>query len=262
MSSLRFEGNDGRRRMIDLLIRSTLVGGDKGLAERFADAGELCGLSIGDKLIAEGNQDSDLYLILSGKSSGIDASKGVRVNYRGPSDHVGEISAADPSQPRSADVIVVENGHALKVGEPVLHEIALEKPEIWRRMLVEANSRLVQRNALVRPANGQPTVFIICSTEALEIAQFIQLALSYDNMLVTVWTDGVFRASEYPLESLMRPVMESDFAIAVIHSDDVVESRAERSMVPRDNVTFELGLFVGQLGKDRTVLVEPRGRKH
>jgi predicted nucleotide-binding protein len=80
-------------------------------------------------------------------------------------------------------------------------------------------------------------------------------------MIVTLWTDGVFRVSEYPLQSLRTAVDESDFAIAVIHGDDVVRSRRRQSFAPRDNVTFELGLFMGQLGPERSILVEPRGEE-
>ena len=258
MSALhnRFDGADGLRRMADVVARSTIGGGDDALAKDIAEAGTILPLNAGDTIIRSGGDDSDLFFILSGKV-GIDV-KGVRVNHRGPGDHVGEISAADPSQPRSADVIVVEDGVALRVPESKLHQIAKGKPEVWRRLLVEANKRLVQRNALVRPANNQPRVFIISSVEALSAAQAIQLGLSHDKMITTVWTDGVFRASEYAVESLANAVNASDFAIAVLHGDDIVKSRGSDTLVPRDNVTFELGLFLGHLGRDRSILVEPR----
>ena len=258
MSALhkRFDGADGLRRMADVIARSTIGGGDDALAKEIAEAGTILPLNAGDTIIRSGGDDSDLFFILSGKV-GIDV-KGVRVSHRGPGDHVGEISAADPSQPRSADVIVLEDGVALRVPESQLHEIANGKHEIWRRLLVEANKRLVQRNALVRPANDQPRVFIISSVEALAVAQAIQLGLSHDKMITTVWTDGVFRASQYAVESLANAVDASDFAIAVLHGDDIVKSRGSDTLVPRDNVTFELGLFMGHLGRDRSILVEPR----
>ena len=38
----------------------------------------------------------------------------------------------------------------------------------------------------------------------------------------------------------------------------MTESRGKPWPVPRDNVIFELGLFMGRLGKERAILMEPR----
>jgi predicted nucleotide-binding protein len=255
----RFGGDMGIRRIAAVVERSVLAGGNAKLAAQIAAAGNLVRITPGEKLITEGAADSDLYVILSGVV-GIDV-KGTRVNHRKTGDHIGEIAAADPSQLRSADVVGVESGAALCLSEAVLTTLADEHPEIWRRLFIESNQRLVQRNALVRSANGKPNVFIICSREALETARTLQASLAHDDMIVTLWTDGVFRVSEYPLQSLRTAVDESDFAIAVIHGDDVVRSRRRQSFAPRDNVTFELGLFMGQLGPERSILVEPRGEE-
>ena len=77
-----------------------------------------------------------------------------------------------------------------------------------------------------------------------------------------IWTDGVFRASKYPIESLEEQLDESDFAIAIAQPDDTVKtSRGKKKNAPRDNVIFELGLFVGRLGRLRSILLEPRGEE-
>lgn len=73
-----------------------------------------------------------------------------------------------------------------------------------------------------------------------------------------VWTDGVFKATSYTLQSLEDEVDNSDFAIAIAHADDLTESRGKEWPTPRDNVIFELGLFMGRLGKERAILMEPR----
>ena len=255
----RFEGEMGIRRIAAVIERSVLAGGNDQIATQIAAVGTPVPITPGEKLITEGAADADLYVILSGVV-GIDV-KGTRVNHRKAGDHVGEIAAADPSQLRSADVVGVDAGVALRLPEAVLTALADEHPSIWRRLFIESNQRLVQRNALVRSANGKPNVFVICSREALEIARTLQASLAHDDMIVTLWTDGVFRVSEYPLQSLRTAVDASDFAIAVIHGDDVVRSRRRQSFAPRDNVTFELGLFMGQLGPERSILVEPRGEE-
>jgi predicted nucleotide-binding protein len=41
-------------------------------------------------------------------------------------------------------------------------------------------------------------------------------------------------------------------------ADDMTVSRGLRKKTPRDNVVFELGLFMGAIGRDRTFIVSPR----
>jgi predicted nucleotide-binding protein len=120
---------------------------------------------------------------------------------------------------------------------------------------------LEQRNALVTSVSDKIRVFIISSAEALEIARAIQNAFDHDRCNVTVWTDGVFQASYYAIESLERALDQSDVAIAVAQPDDITESRGQQSRTPRDNVIFELGFFMGRLGRHRSLLVEPRGEE-
>ena len=104
-------------------------------------------------------------------------------------------------------------------------------------------------------------VFIISSAEAIDIARAVQDAFEYDPYTVTVWTDGVFRASQYAVESLERALDQADFAIAIAQPDDVTESREQSRPTPRDNVIFELGFFMGRLGRQRSFLLEPRGEE-
>ncbi|MDG7001889.1 MAG: nucleotide-binding protein, partial [Nitrososphaerota archaeon] len=70
-----------------------------------------------------------------------------------------------------------------------------------------------------------------------------------------------FRASWYPVESLERQLDQSDFAIAIAQPDDITQSRGASTPSPRDNVIFELGLFIGRIGRLRSFLIEPRGEE-
>jgi predicted nucleotide-binding protein len=176
-------------------------------------------------------------------------------------DHVGEMVAIQPTQRRSATVVARENAVVVKLPEPQFADLINKYAQIVRYIAKELARRLEQRNALVTAVSEKIRVFIISSAEALEIARTIQNAFDHDPFNVTVWTDGVFRANHYSIESLERALDQSDVAIAVAQPDDITESRGERLATPRDNVIFELGFFMGRLGRHRALLVEPRGEE-
>lgn len=96
-----------------------------------------------------------------------------------------------------------------------------------------------------------PSVFVGSSREGLEIARAVQYQLRED-ALVSVWNEGVFGLGHGNLESLVGMLERFDFAVLVITPDDVVVRREETIQSPRDNVMFELGLFMGRLGRNRT----------
>ncbi|WP_437975402.1 TIR domain-containing protein [Sorangium sp. So ce295] len=97
-------------------------------------------------------------------------------------------------------------------------------------------------------------IFIGSSVEGLRIAEHIQLGLDYDADC-TVWSQGVFGLSGGTLESLCAAIREFDFAVLVLTPDDLVQKRSQAMNSPRDNVLFELGLFMGALGRERTFIV-------
>ncbi|OHB34663.1 MAG: hypothetical protein A2Y08_03230 [Planctomycetes bacterium GWA2_40_7] len=103
----------------------------------------------------------------------------------------------------------------------------------------------------------KPRIFIGSSSEALLVAEAIQANLQYD-CYCTIWTQGVFGLGKTPIESLISQAEQSDFAILVIHPDDLANLRGKEIHIARDNVIFELGLFIGMIGKNRTVFVIPR----
>jgi CRP/FNR family cyclic AMP-dependent transcriptional regulator len=99
------------------------------------------------------------------------------------------------------------------------------------------------------------------STEALDIAREIQSNFAHESFSVVIWTDEVFQASSYIIESLERAVDAWDFAIVIAQPDDLTNIRGEAKAVPRDNIIFELGYFIGCLGRKRTLLLEPRDKE-
>jgi CRP/FNR family transcriptional regulator, cyclic AMP receptor protein len=91
---------------------------------------------------------------------------------------------------------------------------------------------------------------------ALDVAREVQAQLEHD-VFSTVWNEGVFFAGGYSLEALEKAVSEADFAIAIAQADDLVETRGNEFPTLRDNVLFELGLFMGKLTRHRAVLGFP-----
>jgi CRP/FNR family transcriptional regulator, cyclic AMP receptor protein len=250
----RFEGA-GRPNLVDAIRRQEIVDGDADLVEALIQHGQLLEFAKGDKIIVEGGEDSDLYLLVSGSVAIL--VKGTQVASRRAGQHLGEMSALEPAQKRSATVAAQDTVVALKVSAADFNAIATRFPNVRRPIARELARRLLQRNDLIPPPNEYPKLFIISSTESLPVAREIQASLERDVFSI-IWEQGVFFAGGYPLEALETAVGESDFAVAVAEPDDIVESRGERHHTLRDNVLFELGLFMGKLTRYRTILVHPR----
>lgn len=250
----RFEG-DGRPNLIAAVQRQEFVGGNAELAEAFAAKGALIEFAKGDKLITEGGEDNDLYLLLTGSVAIV--IKGTNVNTRIAGQHVGEMAAIEPSLKRSASVIALDTVVAVKTSSADFSDLGRTYPQIWLPIARELARRLYQRNDLLTPPNESPKLFIISSAEALDIAW--EVASQLERVaLCTVWTNGVFFAGGYTLEALERAVRQVDFAVAIAQADDIVESRKITSPTLRDNVVFELGLFMGHLTRHRAILLHPR----
>jgi CRP/FNR family cyclic AMP-dependent transcriptional regulator len=254
----RFEGNAGRRRLIDALKTQKIVAGNAALAEELADLVEVMPIKAGEKIIVQGDSDNDIFFILTGSFSILVNGRQV-VAQRNVNDHVGEMSAIEPSQARTTTVLANENSIVCKLAEPHLADLGQRYPDIWRYFARELARRLAQRNSLLDPAREEIQVFMMSSTEALPIARAIQSNFLHDNFSAVLWSDGVFTASSYAMEILEKAVGASDFGIVIVQPDDLINIRGEARSVPRDNVIFEIGFFMGRLGRKRTLLLEPLG---
>ena len=103
----------------------------------------------------------------------------------------------------------------------------------------------------------RPSLFVGSSSEGLRVAKALQVLLD-DSCEVTIWSQGLFGLSQGTLESLVGALDDFDFAVLVLSPDDLLTSRDETSPAPRDNVLFELGLFMGALGRQRTYVLYDR----
>lgn len=255
----RFQGDSGHRLKKDLLNQQRMVQGNSLISTEIAEKSTVRELSSGEILIEQNGHDNSIYFILSGSVEIF--VNGYPVALRGAGNHVGEMAAIEPAHRRSATVIAKEDTIVAELSEHDFTDIATRYPEIYRLIARELSRRLLERNKLVSGAREKIKVFLICSTEALPIARAVQTAFEHDNFLTTLWTDGVFKISHYPLQSLEEQVDSSDFAIAVAHADDLTIFRGQEWPSSRDNVVFELGLFMGRLGRQRAILMEPRESK-
>jgi predicted nucleotide-binding protein with TIR-like domain len=106
----------------------------------------------------------------------------------------------------------------------------------------------------------RPFVFIGSSAEGLEVAKAIQANLDY-LCETQIWSQGLFGLSEGTLETLVSALERFDFAILALTADDLTRGRGSEQNSPRDNVLFELGLFIGGLGRSRVFMVIDRTAK-
>ncbi len=102
-------------------------------------------------------------------------------------------------------------------------------------------------------------IFIGSSSEELELAKTAKSILERD-FDVTIWNDSVwdtsiFRINNNFLNDLLRASLQFDFGILIGTTDDEVKYRGNSVMQPRDNVLFELGLFIGRLGLSNCAFV-------
>jgi CRP/FNR family cyclic AMP-dependent transcriptional regulator len=216
-------------------------------------------LKTGELLIKQDASDNDVFLILSGKFRVLVNDR--QVATRGEGQHVGEMVAINPAMTRTATVIAVEPSVVGMLPENKFAELLKKYPAMWQPIALELSRRLDQRKQFHKTPNKTPIVFIGSSSESLRIAKALASGFNSAAASATLWSAGVFGASKFPIEDLAAQVEIADFAILVCSGEDRIFSRWRLSRVPRDNVVFELGLFMGALTRHRTFLLVPAGIK-
>ncbi len=103
----------------------------------------------------------------------------------------------------------------------------------------------------------KPSLFIGSSSEKLLYSYALQEQLK-SSADVTLWNQGFFELNASYLESLLNGLRDSDFGVFVLAPDDILKFRGETLGSIRDNVLFELGLFMGKLGRERVFFVLPQ----
>lgn len=144
---------------------------------------------------------------------------------------------------------------ALRVSESAFRAACDAHPLAYKALAQLVAHRLRQRSAFVQPPNPQPVLFIGSSSEAISVANELQAGFKHDKFDAVIWTNGVFGPGGIAFDSLAQLAGRADFAAFVISPDDTVISRDHAQIAPRDNVVFELGLFMGLLDRTRVFLI-------
>ena len=107
----------------------------------------------------------------------------------------------------------------------------------------------------------KPRVFIASSVEGLDAAYaFQELLERYTEC--TVWEQDVFSPSSFTLLDLISRAQNTDYGIFVFSLDDTTKIRDKEELTVRDNVIFELGLFIGIIGISNCFIAMPRSIDH
>jgi len=106
----------------------------------------------------------------------------------------------------------------------------------------------------------KPSIFVGSSSEGIEFARAVR-SLVAENANVTLWNEGFFSIGNTFIESLYNFLPRFDFCVVFLRPDDLIRSRETSIMGSRDNVVFELGLFMGHLGRERIFIIYQAGTK-
>lgn len=108
------------------------------------------------------------------------------------------------------------------------------------------------------------TLFIVSSSEfpiyRLQFKDSLNTMLkhlSLDYIECLSWRDdGVFKQGYSFLDTLVK--MPPNYVVVLVTPDDTAVIKGKEYIIPRDNVVFEYGLFLGKLGLDKTFFVTPK----
>lgn len=215
----------------------------------------------GSKITNQDETGCSVYFILQGKVDVYVA--GHLVATRCAKECVGEMSALDPTQRRSASLVAIEDVKILELDYDSFNFMLDENPKILKNLAVVLCNRLRERSKFFRTPNEKINFFIGSSSESLnDIKMFKETLNSIASergvaIEINLWDEKVFTPSKSGLEALIAAAQHSDFAAFFLTPEDKIIVRGEDKLAPRDNVVFELGLFMGIVGRDRVYAFIP-----
>jgi CRP/FNR family transcriptional regulator, cyclic AMP receptor protein len=252
---LRFEGTVGRQNLIEKMSAQYVLGANSELVEMLAERAKLKSFEIGEVIFKQEGTDTDIIFIVVGRV--VLYKNGVEVERQGAGSVIGEIAVVDPGSYRSVTTQAVEPTVVASVSQQEFNTVADQFPFIWKRLAKEIADRLRRRGSF-QARRTRARVFIASSKEALSRATALGELLKSDSLIIDL-RPKVFQKSLTYIESLEAEVKNTDIAVLLLTPDDLSESRGITNAAPRDNLIFELGVFIGALSRKRTFFVLPQG---
>jgi CRP/FNR family transcriptional regulator, cyclic AMP receptor protein len=250
----RFLGTHGHARLIEALGEQEMLSGEREAVLEIAAVVAVRDVAPAEVLIQQDAAENGLYFILAGTFRVLVNGRDVAI--RRDREMVGEMATVNPSAGRTASVVASAPGVVAKLEEADFLRIADAHPRVWRLVARVLARRLDQRKQFHLTPNTKPILFIGSSSESLPVAKAFEAAIPSTVAETRLWT-CVFKASNFPIDDLAAQLHVCDFAVLVAAPDDRVLSRWRPSTAPRDNVIFELGLFMGKILRARTFLLDP-----
>ncbi len=255
------EGLSQHENLVGALRRQELVQDNEELARLLSQEVVVISTKEGAEILRQGaSGTNNMFFVLAGELSILVNERVVASRVRGQ--HVGEMALIDIGAPRAATVIAHVDSVLARIERDSFLGIANAHPEIWQRLSRELAKRLRERNSRERNRNEIPKVFVGSSSEGKRTLGRVEEFFSDKDVQLEPWTlSTVFSPSEHTMESLEREVATCDFAILIFTPDDWSWIRSRLRRTARDNVLFELGLFMGGLGRARSFILQPSNRK-
>ncbi len=108
--------------------------------------------------------------------------------------------------------------------------------------------------------SDKPNIFIASSGEGVSVAEAVAIKLEHDAR-PKLW-DNAFDLSSITISALIEKTKDADYAVFIFHKDDKTTIRENTYSVVRDNVLFELGLFIGALGIEKCFILVPKSKEN
>lgn len=97
-------------------------------------------------------------------------------------------------------------------------------------------------------------IFVGSSNEAIQYSLEVRALIEKYEMVPVSWHE-IFKPGDFTLDALLHITEEVDAAILIASPDDETWYRTQKRIEPRDNILFELGLFIAELGRFRTCIL-------
>lgn len=244
--------------LVEALCGQKILGNNRTVAAALADAGEVVTFTPGEELMRQGGGGDECYFLLAGKVEL--RVKGELLPYgRGAGEVVGEFSAVNPKLVRTATVTAAAEVVAVRCSSSGLRAALREASDVWRRLAIELTHKVEQRNQLIAVTNDRPRIFMIAAENRIAIAEALRIPLlrEYD---VGLWSDeDLVPPGDYQLDALHENARNADFGIVLAHPDDLRGSRSGVSEEAWETIRFELGFLMSELTRHRTLVMVPDG---